>query len=262
MQAAKASLEVFKLNLGFCRVQSPIDGQVSRYYLTLGNLVNQDQTQLTTVVSIDPMYVYFDVDETTLIRVRKAINDGTVTRYEQGGIPVFISLEGEDNFPHQGTINFVNNRVNSGTGSITVRGVIENPKPDNGIRLLTPGMFVRVRLPIGKPHEALLVIDRAIGSDQGLKFLYVVDAENHVQQRRIETGPLEEDGLRVITSGLKPDDTVVVGGIQQVRPRMEIVPRCTAHADAGRIDARRSGTRRKGWAGYAGGRGGAESQAR
>ena len=171
-------------------MQSPIDGQVSRYYLTLGNLVNQDQTQLTTVVSVDPMYVYFDVDETTLIRVRKAINDGTVTRYEQGGIPVFISLEGEDNFPHQGTINFVNNRVNSGTGSITVRGVIENPKPDNGIRLLTPGMFVRVRLPIGKPHEALLVIDRAIGSDQGLKFLYVVDAENHVQQRRIETGPL------------------------------------------------------------------------
>jgi multidrug efflux system membrane fusion protein len=223
VQAAKASLEVFKLNLGFCRVQSPIDGQVSRYYLTLGNLVNQDQTQLTTVVSVDPMYVYFDVDETTLLRVRKAINEGTVTRYQQGEIPVFISLEGEDNFPHQGTINFVNNRVNSGTGSITVRGVIDNPKPDNGIRLLTPGMFVRVRLPIGKPHQALLVIDRAIGSDQGLKFLYVVDADNHVQQRRIETGPLQEDGLRVITSGLKPDDMVIVGGIQQVRPRMQIV---------------------------------------
>jgi multidrug efflux system membrane fusion protein len=169
------------------------------------------------------MYVYFDVDETTLLRVRKAINEGTVIRYQQGGIPVFISLEGEDNFPHQGMINFVNNRVNSGTGSITVRGVIENPKPDNGIRLLTPGMFVRVRLPIGKPREALLVIDRAIGSDQGLKFLYVVDAGNHVQQRRIQTGPLQEDGLRVITSGLRPDDMVIVGGIQQVRPRMQIV---------------------------------------
>src|SRR6201999_1134283 len=102
VQAAKASLEIYKLNLGFCRVTSPIDGQVSRYYLTVGNLVNQDQTQLTTVVSMDPMYVYFDVDETTLLRVRKAINDGSVTRYEQGEIPVFISLEGEDNFPHQG----------------------------------------------------------------------------------------------------------------------------------------------------------------
>ncbi|HEX3599427.1 MAG TPA: efflux RND transporter periplasmic adaptor subunit, partial [Lacipirellulaceae bacterium] len=188
----------------------------------LGNLVNQDQTQLTTVVSVDPMYVYFDVDETTLLRVRKAINEGTIERYQQGEIPVFISLEGEDNFPHQGAINFVNNRVNSGTGSITLRGVISNAKPENGIRLLTPGMFVRVRLPIGKPHTALLVIDRAIGSDQGLKYVYVVDADNKVQQRRIETGPLEEDGLRVITSGLKPDDWVVVGGIQQVRPRMQI----------------------------------------
>jgi multidrug efflux system membrane fusion protein len=224
VQAAKASLEIYNLNLGFCRVTSPIDGQVSRYYLTVGNLVNQDQTQLTTVVSMDPMYVYFDVDETTLLRVRKAINEGTVARYEQGEIPVFISLEGEDNFPHQGTINFVNNRVNSGTGSITVRGVVPNAKPENGIRLLTPGMFVRVRLPIGKPHDALLVIDRAIGSDQGLKLVYVMDAESHAQQRRIETGPLQEDGLRVITSGLKADDWVAVGGIQQIRPRMQITP--------------------------------------
>ena len=223
VQAAKASLEVYKLNLGFCSVKSPIDGQVSRYFLTVGNLVNQDQTQLTVVVSVDPMYVYFDVDETTLIRVRKAINEGTIERYQKGEIPVYISLEGEDNFPHKGIINFVNNRVNSGTGSITVRGVIDNPKPADGIRMLTPGMFVRVRLPIGKPHPALLVIDRAIGSDQGLKFVYVVDAENKVQQRRIETGPLQEDGLRVITSGLKPEDFVVVGGIQQIRPRMEIV---------------------------------------
>jgi RND family efflux transporter MFP subunit len=223
VQAAKASLEVYKLNLGFCKVTSPIDGQVSRYFLTLGNLVNQDQTQLTAVVSVDPMYVYFDVDETTLLRVRKEINQGRIERYQQGEIPVFISLEGEDNFPHQGTINFVNNRVNSGTGSITVRGVIANPKPETGVRLLTPGMFVRVRLPIGKPHPALLVIDRAIGSDQGLKYVYVVDTENKAQQRRIETGPLQEDGLRVVTSGLKPEDWVAVGGIQQVRPRMTVV---------------------------------------
>ncbi len=223
VQAAKASLEVYKLNLGFCSVRSPIDGQVSRYFLTLGNLVNQDQTQLTAIVSVDPMYVYFDVDEMTLLRVRKAVNEGRIERYQQGEIPVFISLEGEDNYPHKGAINFVNNRVNSGTGSITVRGVMANAKPENGIRLLTPGMFVRVRLPIGQPHSALLVIDRAIGSDQGLKFVYVVDTENKVQQRRIETGPLQEDGLRVVTSGLKPDDWVVVGGIQQVRPRMVIV---------------------------------------
>jgi membrane fusion protein, multidrug efflux system len=223
VQAAKASLEIYKLNLGFCTVHSPIDGQVSRYFLTLGNLVNQDQTQLTSVVSMDPMYVYFDVDQNTLTSVRNAVNEGRIERYQQGEIPVYISLDDENKFPYRGAINFVNNRLNSGTGSITVRGVIANPMPKDGVRLLTPGMFVRVRLPIGKPHSALLVIDRAISSDQGLKFVYVVDAQNKVQQRRIETGPLQEDGLRVITSGLKPDDWVVVGGIQQVRPRMEIV---------------------------------------
>lgn len=224
VQAAKASLEVFRLNLSFCKVMSPIDGQVSRYFFTLGNLVNQDQTQLTTVVSVDRMYVYFDVDEPTLLRVRRAINEGRVERYPQGEIPVYIGLEGEDDFPHRGTINFVNNRVNAGTASITVRGVMENPKPVNGIRLLSPGMFVRVKLPIGKPHEALLVIDRAVSSDQGLKYLYVLDTEYKVQQRRVETGPLQEDGLRVISVGLKQGEWLVVGGLQQVRPRMQITP--------------------------------------
>lgn len=224
VQAANASLEVYKLNLGFCRVTSPIDGQISRYYLTPGNLVNQDQTQLTTVVSVDPMYVYFDMDETILLRIRRAINEGRIERYQQGEIPVYIGLEGEDGFPHEGRINFVNNRVNTGTGSITVRGVLPNPKPATGVRVLSPGMFVRVRLPIGKPHDALLVIDRAIGSDQGLKFLYVLDQGNKIEQRRVETGPLQPDGLRVISSGLKPDEWVVVGGIQQVRPRMQIRP--------------------------------------
>jgi membrane fusion protein, multidrug efflux system len=224
VQAAKASLEVFKLNLEFCKVRSPIDGQISRYFLTPGNLVNQDQTQLTVIVSVDPMYVYFDVDEITRLTVRKAINEGRIVRYEQGGTPVYMGLAGEESFAHRGTINFVDNRVNSGTGSITFRGVIDNPKPKNGLRLMAPGMFVRVRLPIGRPHSALLVIDRAIGSDQGLKYVYVIDEKNQVVQRRIETGPLQEDGLRVVSAGLKPGEWVVVGGIQQVRPRMAITP--------------------------------------
>ena len=103
--------------------------------------------------------------------------------------------------------------MNPNTGSISVRGVFANPKPANGVRLLSPGMFVRVRLPIGQPHPAILVIDRAVGSDQGLKFVYVVDAENKVQYRRVSTGALQEDGLRVITEGLKPDEWVVVGGV-------------------------------------------------
>ncbi len=133
-------------------------------------------------------------------------------------------MEGEDGYPHTGTVNFVNNQVNPGTGSITVRGVVPNAKPEHGVRLLSPGMFVRVRLPIGKPHDALLVIDRAIGSDQGIKYVYVADDKNVIQQQRIETGALQEDGLRVIDSGLTAEQWVVIGGLQQVRPRMTITP--------------------------------------
>ena len=227
IKAAEASVEVYRLNLEFCSVTSPIDGQISRYYLTVGNLVNQDQTLLTTVVSLDPMYVYFDVDEPTLLRIRRARNAGTIKPAPGGQIPVLMGLQGEDGFPHDGTVNFVNNQVNPATGSITVRGIFPNPKPNGGVRLLSPGMFVRVRLPVGQPHAALLVIDRAIGFDQGLKYVYVIDAEHKVQYRRVKTGPLEEDGLRVITEGLKPDDWVLVGGLQQVRPLMEVRPQET-----------------------------------
>jgi multidrug efflux system membrane fusion protein len=223
LKAARAGLEVYKLNLDFCRVTSPIDGQVSRYYLTLGNLVNQDQTLLTTVVSLDPMYAYFDVDEATLLRVQKGINEGTIKPPEDGEIPVQMALQGEAGYPHSGKINFVNNQVNPTTGSISFRGVFENRKSPKGARLLKPGMFVRIRLPMGDPHPALLVIDRAIGSDQGLKYVYVLDSEDRAQYRRVTTGALQGDGLRVV-EGLRPDDWVVVGALQQVRPRMQIRP--------------------------------------
>jgi multidrug efflux system membrane fusion protein len=222
IKAYEASLEVYKLNLDFTRIAAPIDGQVSRYYLTLGNLVNQDQTLLTTVVSLDPIYAYFEMDEPTILRIRRAINEGKIQRPDNGVYTLSMGLQGEEGFPHQGTVNFVNNQVNPNTGSLSVRGVFPNPKPDNGSRVLSPGMFARIRLPIGRPHKALLVIDRAIGSDQGLKFVYVLDRDNKVQQRRITTGALQEDGLRVITDGLKPDDWVVVGALLQVRPRTEV----------------------------------------
>jgi multidrug efflux system membrane fusion protein len=223
LKAAKAGLEVYKLNLSFCRVTSPIDGQVSRYYLTQGNLVNQDQTLLTTVVSLDPIYTYFDVDEPTLQKIHREIDAGKIQQPQDGVIPVLMGLQGEDGFPHRGEINFVNNQVNPTTGSIAFRGVFPNPKSPKGTRLLKPGMFVRVHLPMGQPHPALLVIDRAIGSDQGLKYVYVLDAENKTQYRRITTGALQQDGLRVV-EGLGPDDLVVVGGLQQVRPRIQIRP--------------------------------------
>jgi membrane fusion protein, multidrug efflux system len=224
VKAYEKSMEIYYLSHDFTKVTSPIDGMISRYYLTLGNLVNQDSTLLTTVVSVDPMYGYFEMDEPTLLLTRRAINEGKVRLPKDGKLSVLMGLQGEDGFPHQGTINFVNNQVNPTTGSILVRGVFANPKPDGGQRVISPGMFVRIRLPIGLPHPALLVIDRAIGSDQGMKFVYVMDADDKVQYRRVTTGPLQDDGLRVIEKGLQPGDWVVVGGLQQVRPRIKARP--------------------------------------
>jgi multidrug efflux system membrane fusion protein len=242
---------------------SPIDGQVSRYYLTLGNLVNQDQTLLTTVVSMDPLYAYFDMDERNLLRIRQAINDGRLKSRRPSApvtpqqiaavfgiaaanasapawpalvdttvaaapeqfndIPVLLGLPGEDGYPHQGIINFANNQVNPSTGSISVRGLFGNPKPANGVRLMSPGMFVRIRLPIGPPHPAILVIDRAIQSDQGKKYVYIVGPDNKTRRsKELVTGALQPDGLRVIMSGLQPTDRVVVSKIQQVRDNMEV----------------------------------------
>lgn len=225
ISAAKANVEIYRLNLEFTDVKSPIDGQVSRYYLTPGNLVIADQTLLTTVVSLDPMYVYFDMDERTVLNIRTAINEGKIPApADATAIPVDMGLENEKDYPHHGTLDFVNNAVNPSTGTVVVRGVFENPKPPKGRRLLMPGMFARIHLPIGPPHPALLVIDRAVGSDQGLKFVYVLDAHNTVQYRSVTTGPLEPDGLRVIDKGLSSGDWVVVGALTTVRPRMPVEP--------------------------------------
>jgi membrane fusion protein, multidrug efflux system len=226
VNAYEKNKDVYKLNREFANVVAPISGMVSRYYLTLGNLVNQDQTLLTTIVSLDPIYAYFDMDEPTLLRIRRAINEGKIKARRANGlnVPVFMGLQGEPGFPHEGTINFVNNQLNPTTGSILVRGLFPNPKPPGGTRLLSPGMFVRIRLPIGEPHSAILVIDKAISSDQGIKFVYVVDKDSKVQYRRVTTTYLEDDGLRVVTEGLKPDELIVVSGLQQVRPRMTIRP--------------------------------------
>ena len=256
VKAAQASLEVFSLNLSFCRVTSPIDGMVARYYLTLGNLVNQDQTLLTTVVSLDPMYAYFEMDEPTLVTIRRAIGEGRLKSREEGKLHVFMALQGEQDYPHDGTINFVNNQVNPGTGSISVRGIFPNPVLKGTVRLLSPGMFVRIRLPLGEKQPALLVIDRAIGSDQGLRYVYVIDEENKAKYRRVTTGALEPDGMRVITDGLKAGDKVAVGSLQQIRPNVALQtetvpmptirqPQMSQKTDRSRTRSRRRGTRKR-----------------
>lgn len=225
VERAKASLENAQLNFDWCKVKSPTDGQISRYNFTLGNLVNQDQTVLTTVASQEPMYVYFDVDENNWLDIeRRLILPSKVdVMTQKGGVPVLMGLADEKGFPHKGDINFGNNIVNPSTGTLTLRGVFQNPGNALGKKLLRPGMFVRVRLPLGKPHSALLVSEKAIGTDQGMKYVFLVDNKNLVQYQRIKPGPQQDDGLRVV-EGIKADDWIITSGLQLVRPQMEVKP--------------------------------------
>lgn len=222
VDSAQATLEKAQLNYDWCKVSSPIDGRVSRYNLTLGNLVSQDTTLLTTVVSEDPMHVYFDIDEATMLRIVRHLQPSGADLLKTKQVPVLMGLGDEDGFPHTGYVDFADNVVSSATGTITVRGVFGNPAGPSGRRLMRPGMFVRIRLPIGKPRQALLVDEKALGTDQGQKYVFVVDSQNLVQYQRVKVGPLQGDGLRVIEEGLQPGQWVLVSGLQLVRPRQEV----------------------------------------
>jgi RND family efflux transporter MFP subunit len=220
--ALKAAVERARLDLGYTRVIAPISGRVSRYVVTVGNLVQAgDQgggTLLTTIVSVDPMYAYFDVDEYTALRVRRLVREGKSDSPRDGGFPVWLGLANEAGHPHRGTINFVDNQVNPKTGTIRLRGVFPNKE-----QVLLPGLFARVRAPVGRPQKALLVSDRALDTDQGQKVLYVVNNKNVVVSRPVRLGALH-DGLREITEGLKPGERVIVNGLQQVRPGVTVEP--------------------------------------
>ncbi len=219
VKAAKASLEVYKLNLDFCTVRSPIDGQVGRSNQPRGNLIMQDSTLLTTVQSVDPMYVYFDIDMPSFRKFQ-----GGASKEKDAKIPVSMALQGEEGYPRQGTVDFTNNLVNPATDTLLVRSVFPNPKTAVG-RELKPGMFVRVNLPISQPHKAFLVIDQAITSIQGRKNLYVLDDKNTVQELPVTIGQLQNDGLRVVQGkGLDDKTRVVVSKLLQVRPKTQIEP--------------------------------------
>jgi RND family efflux transporter MFP subunit len=220
--ALQAAVERAKLDLHYTKVTAPVDGRTSRYVVTVGNLIQAgDQgggTLLTTIVSMDPMYAYFDVDEHTALRVRQLIRQGKQESPREGGFPVSLGLANEDGFPHDGTINFVDNQVNPRIGTIRLRGVFPNKD-----QVLLPGFFARVRTPIGRPHNALVVTERALDTDQGQKILYVLDDKNVVVSRPVRLGVLQE-GLREITEGLKPSERVIVTGLQQVRPGVTVEP--------------------------------------
>jgi RND family efflux transporter MFP subunit len=223
LDVARANRDLAALNLGYTKVTAPVSGRVSRYVVTVGNMIQSgDQnggTLLTTIVSVDPMYVYFDVDERTVLRVRQLVREGKASSARETEWPVALGLATEAGFPHQGTIDFEDNQVNPKTGTLRVRGVFLNKD-----EALSPDFFARVRVPIGRAHRALLVIDRAVDTDQGQKVLYVVNDKNEVVSRPVRLGALH-DGLREITDGLMPGETVIVNGLQQVRPGITVQPR-------------------------------------
>jgi membrane fusion protein, multidrug efflux system len=236
---ATAALDLAKLNLDFTRVTAPISGRLSRRMVDPGNLVRADDTPLTTIVSLDPMYVYFDIDERTLLKLRRLVAEGKIKPRQEAEVPVLVGLsdekdeDGVSSFPHRGTINFSDNKVDTSTGTLRVRGVINNPKP----RILSPGLFVRIRLPIGTSNKSILIDEQAIGSQQTNKFIYVVRKEmdkgkmvDKVYSENIEVGTLVNAGkpeerkmLRVVKSGrVTENDLVVVGGLQRIRDRMAV----------------------------------------
>jgi RND family efflux transporter MFP subunit len=224
LESAKAAVERAELDVQFTKVTSPIQGQISRTQITLGNLVNSDSTLLTTIVSIDPVYAYFDVAEPIFERLSQRVREGKITGAAYERIPIWLGLSVETGFPHAGMIDFFENRVDSNTGTLRLRGVFPNPQPKLGYRVLMPGMFARVRIPVGNQRPMLLVPEEALGTDQGQKFLYVVNAKNEVDYRNVTVGK-QEQGLRAIESGLKPDELVIVRGLQRVRPGMPVKPK-------------------------------------
>jgi RND family efflux transporter MFP subunit len=216
VQAARARRERAQLNLEFTKVTAPIDGKIDRPALTAGNLAVADTTSLATLFSVDPLYVAFDLDERTLLRLR--LKGG-----KEGELPVRMGLAGEEGFPRRGKVQSVGAQVDPNTGTVRCRAIL--PNPDG---LLMPGMFVRVRLVTSAPYNALLVTEQAVLSDQGQKFVYVVSDKNVVERRPVKVGSAQDGGLRVVTEGLKSDEWVVVKGFKVVEVSATVEPKKVA----------------------------------
>jgi RND family efflux transporter MFP subunit len=216
---AQANLEVATINLGYTEVTAPFDGVASRHLVSVGALVGvAGPTELASVVQVDPIYVYFEVAETVVQRVKEALNRQGKTLRDVHDIPVEIGLQIEEGYPHKGVIDYIAPQIDASTGTLQVRGIFDNK--DYG---LLPGMFARVRVPIRRPEPALLIPDTALGTNQLGRYLLVVNKDNVVEQRTVTIGQVD-NGLRVIESGIKPDDWVVIDGIQRAIPSSKVEP--------------------------------------
>ncbi len=223
VEAAQAAVEAASLNLEFTQVKAPIDGKISRINVTEGNLISggtDQSTLLTTIVSLDPIYCYFDVNERSHLKYVRLLQAGKLPPPPHGvQFPAWIGLADEIGFPHQGYIDFVDNRLDPNTDTIRVRAVVPNPH-----LTLSPGLFARVRVAASPINKAVLIPDEAIMSDQAQKIVYTVNNKNVVERKEVKLGQIEQ-GLRVIQSGLSPDDLVVINGLQRVRPEITVNPK-------------------------------------
>jgi len=224
--AAKSSAEAAKnsaaLNLEFTQVKSPIDGRVSDQRITVGNLVQPGEgpeSVLTTVVSVDPIYAKVDADENAILKYVKLSEEGKRVSARTAKIPAFVELGNETDFPHEGVVDFVDNRLDSGTGTVRARVVLKNWNPN----FITPGLFVRVRVAGATPYRAALVADKVITSQQGLKFAFVVKPDNTIERHTLETGTIFE-GKRIVKSGLKDGEKVVSTRLQLLQAGMSVQP--------------------------------------
>src|SRR5436190_5242024 len=219
--AAEAARDSVKLDLEYTAVRAPIDGRVSRALLTEGNYVNGvagAASLLTTIVSVDPVYVYADIDEETLLKFNALARAKKLETNGAGDIPVELQLADEEGFPHQGHIESFDNRLDPNTGSILLRAVFPN-----GAGRIVPGLFARIRVPLSERHHALLVAERAIGTDQAQQYVLTLTPTNTVAYQAVKLGPVVE-GKRIVRSGLEAGQQIVVNGLQRVRPGMPVTP--------------------------------------
>jgi RND family efflux transporter MFP subunit len=218
--ATEAARDFAKLDLELTEIRAPINGRVSRALVTPGNFVSGvagNATLLTTIVTVDPVYVYADFDEQSLLKFNALVRTQKLPVDSEGKMPVELQLANEDGFPHHGAIESFDNRLDSGTGSILLRAVF--PNEDGSI---VPGLFARIRVPLSDDYSAVVVNESAIGTDQAQKFVLTLSVSNTVEYRQVKLGPTV-DGMRVVRSGLHPGEQIVVNGLARVRPGMPVI---------------------------------------
>ena len=217
---AQVNTKIAAVNYGYTHVAAPFDGVVSAHLVSVGELVGASSpTQLATIVALDPIWVNFNVNEQDVLRIRAEARRRGMTADDLRQLPIEVGLQTETGFPHKGRLDYAAVTLNQATGTLPVRGVLQNAD-----RALLPGFFVRVRVPIDQEQNALFVPDVALGADQAGRYLLVVNGENVVEQRKVRVGPLQEGGLRVIEEGLKADDRVVTAGLLRAIPGQKVDP--------------------------------------